>query len=68
VKDPNHELSLKYARSGHPSIEELMEAQGVTFPIDLEALRGVWPEDESIDDFLEFIHEQRGHRRPDPTT
>jgi hypothetical protein len=67
VKDPNVELSLKYAREGHPSIEELAAAQGVKFPQDItELMNGnFWPEDESIDDFLEFIREQRGHRKTD---
>lgn len=46
------ELNKKYARNGHPSIEELMEAQGVTFSGDPKDLLGNgWPEDESIDDF-----------------
>jgi len=61
------ELNRKYARSGHPSIEELKEAQGVTYSGDPKDLVGdFWPEDESIDDFLAAVDDWRGHRRTDP--
>jgi hypothetical protein len=61
-----NELTAKYARKGHPSIEELMEAQG-TGPIKASDLKfDFWPEDEPIEDFLNALHEWRGHRRRDP--
>jgi len=60
------ELSLKYLRKGHPSAEELIAAQGLTFPLPVESLFGdFWPEDESIDDFLAALHDWRGHKRND---
>lgn len=44
------------------AIEQLAEEQGIK-PMDWEAAaeraRGVWPEDESIDDFLAFLRESR---------
>jgi hypothetical protein len=56
------DLTRKYARSGHPSIEELMAAQGVTFPRDPRDFLGdFWPEEESIDDFLAALQDCRGH-------
>ncbi len=37
-----------------PDLEELADAQGVSPVADPKSLRGdVWPEDESVDDFLE---------------
>jgi len=60
-------LGEKYARAGHPTIEELIEEQGVSFPRDPRELLGdFWPEDESIDDFLAALHEWRGHSKTDP--
>lgn len=55
----------RYARHGHPSIQELVEEQGTVLPSDPRELLGdFWPEDESIDDFLALVHESRGHGRP----
>jgi len=59
--------SQKYAHSGHPSIEELMDAQRVTFPRDPRDFLGeFWPEEESIDDFLAALYEWRGRVKTDP--
>lgn len=61
------ELTQRYAHSGHPSVEELMAAQGVTFPSDPRAFLGeFWPEEESIDDFLAALYEWRGRTKTDP--
>jgi hypothetical protein len=59
--------SVRYPSHGRPSIEELMAAQD-NGPIgDVSTLHGdFWPEDEHIEDFLEALHEWRGHKRPDP--
>ena len=49
---------------GHPSLEELQAEQGTGPITDVRVLRGdFWPEDEPIEDFLEALHEWRGHRR-----
>ncbi len=51
--DTNRRVAERYARAGHPSIEELVAEQGTRFradPVDL--LGDFWPEDESIEDFL----------------
>jgi hypothetical protein len=67
MNDPIDQLIQKYARQGHPSVEELVAAQGVTFPRDPRDLLGdFWPEDESVDDFLAAMHEWRGHAKTDP--
>ena len=59
--------SERYVREGHPTIDELALEQGVVFPKDPSVLAGdFWPEEESVDDFLELVHEQRGHHRTDP--
>ena len=56
------ELVQKYVRQGHPTAEELVQAQGLTFPRDPRELVGdFWPEEESIDDFLDVLREWRGH-------
>ena len=64
--DVGHSLAERYARAGHPSIEELVAEQGTRFRADpVELLGDFWPEEESIDDFLSALHEWRGHDRSD---
>src|SRR5262247_1713533 len=49
------------------TIEQLAEEQGIkpgSLKAAAERARGVWPEDESIDDFLAFLRESRKDRRP----
>jgi hypothetical protein len=59
-------LAERYARTGHPSIQELVAEQGTKFRTDpAELLGDFWPEEESIDDFLRALHEWRGHDRSD---
>ncbi len=61
------ELVQKYSRQGHPSVQELIAAQGLTFPRDPQDLIGdFWPAEESIDDFLTALRELRGHVKTDP--
>ena len=60
-------LLRQYARQGHPTVEELVEAQGLTFPRDPQDLIGhFWPEEESIDDFLNALDDWRGRKKTDP--
>lgn len=64
-KTDDRPASVPYTASGHPSVEQLMAEQG-TGPIsDVSVLHG-WPEEESIEDFLDTLHKWRGHRRTDP--
>jgi hypothetical protein len=64
--DMGHSVADKYARSGHPSIQELVAEQGTEFRADpAELLGDFWPEEESIEDFLRAFHEWRGHDRSD---
>ena len=64
--DTGQRLSEKYARAGHPSIEELVAEQGTKFRTDPADLLGdFWPEEESIEDFLRALHEWRGHHKSD---
>jgi hypothetical protein len=64
--DISQPVAEKYARTGHPSIEELVAEQGTKFRKDpAELLGDFWPEDESIEDFLNALHEWRGHDRSD---
>jgi hypothetical protein len=65
--DSSDQLAQKYIRRGHPSIDELIAAQGLTFPRDPRDLPGdFWPEEESIEDFLSAVREWRGHAKTDP--
>jgi hypothetical protein len=67
MQDATDQLAKKYARRGYPTTEELIAAQGLTFPRDPRELLGdFWPAEESIDDFLNAMHEWRGHARTDP--
>jgi hypothetical protein len=64
--DAQEHVAQEYARSGHPSIEELVAEQGTKFRDDPADLLGdFWPEEESIDDFLKALHEWRGHDKSD---
>jgi len=66
IQRKNPSVTEKYAREGHPSIEELVAEQGTVFPADPRELLGdFWPEEESIEDFLAALHEWRGHRKTD---
>ena len=58
---------VRYAASGHPSVAQLMAEQG-TGPITaVSVLHGdFWPEEESIEDFLETLHQWRGHKPTEP--
>jgi phage protein U len=59
--------SVNYAASGHPAVEQLMAEQGTGPITDVAVLHGeFWPEEESIEDFLEAFHEWRGHKRTEP--
>lgn len=59
--------SVPYSASGHPSVEQLMAEQGTGPITDASLLHGdFWPEEESIEDFLDTLHEWRGHKRTDP--
>jgi hypothetical protein len=57
----------RYSATGHPSIQELMAEQG-TAPIqDTSVLHGdFWPEEESVEDFLETLYAWRGLEVSDP--
>jgi len=57
---------MKYSAHGHPSVQQLMTEQ-CTGPIDdVAVLHGdFWPEEESIEEFIDTLREWRGHRRTD---
>ncbi len=58
---------VRYSESGHPSVEQLMAEQGTSPITDVSVLHGdFWPEEESIEVFLETLYEWRGHKRSDP--
>lgn len=57
---------VRYSAVGHPSIQQLMAEQGTGPVTDVGLLhRDFWPEDESIQEFLEALHKWRGHKRTD---
>ena len=63
--DPS--ASVRNAATGHPSVDQLMAEQGTGPITDVSVLHGdFWPEEESIEDFLDALHEWRGHKRTDP--
>ena len=58
---------VQYSAAGHPSVEQLLAEQGTGPIMDVSVLHGdFWPEEESIEEFLETLHEWRGHVRTDP--
>lgn len=64
----NRPLTVPYASSGHPSIEQLMAEQGTGHITDVSVLHGnSWPEKESVEEFVATIREWRGHKRTDPS-
>ena len=59
--------SVRYAATEHPSVDQLMAEQGTGPITDVSVLHGdFWPVEESIEDFLDALHEWRGHKRTDP--
>jgi hypothetical protein len=61
-------MSVPYASSAHPSIEQLMAEQGTGPITDVSVLHGdFWPEEESIEEFLTTLHAWRGHKPSDPS-
>jgi hypothetical protein len=64
---PERPASVRYSAAGHPSVEQLMAEQGTGPIMDVSVLHGdFWPEEEPIEEFLEALHEWRGHKRTDP--
>jgi len=64
---PAEDVRVLYSATGHPSVEQLMAEQGTSPIADVSVLHGdFWPEEESIEDFLDALHEWRGHKRTDP--
>ncbi len=59
--------AVQYSAAGHPSVEQLVAEQGTGPITDVSVLHGdFWPEEESIEEFLETLHEWRGHTRTNP--
>lgn len=49
----------------HYTAEELVAQQRIEPIEDIAELKGdFWPEDETEDDFLQFLQEIRGHKKP----
>jgi hypothetical protein len=60
-------LAEKYARQGHPTVDELLAELGVEFPCDPhDLLSDFWPPEESVDDFISALREWQGHAKTDP--
>jgi hypothetical protein len=58
--------NARYSTIGHPSVQQLMAEQGTGPIADVSVLHGsFWPEEESIEEFLETLYEWRGHKRSD---
>jgi hypothetical protein len=58
---------VQYSITGHPSVEQLVAEQGTGPITDVSVLHGdFWPEEESIEEFLETLHEWRGHAHTNP--
>jgi hypothetical protein len=56
----------RYNFEANPSLEELIAQQGKGPITDISVLHGdFWPEEESIEDFLEALYEWRGHKKAD---
>ena len=59
VTEDERSECVQYSVAGHPSVEQLVA--------DVSVLHGdFWPEEESIEEFLEALHEWRGHAGANP--
>ena len=59
--------SVRYAASGHPSVEQLMAEQDTGPITDVSMLHSDFrPEEEAIEGFPETLHEWHVHKRTDP--
>jgi hypothetical protein len=69
MTEPMEVLTEKHSRRGHPTVDELIAVQNLSFPRDPADLLGTfWPEAESIEDFLAALRASRGRGRTDPGT
>jgi hypothetical protein len=58
---------FSHVATGHPFVDQLMAEQRTGPITDVSALHGdFWPEEEFIEDFLDTLHEWRGHSGTDP--
>jgi hypothetical protein len=61
------EAERSKSTAGHPSVEQLVAEQGTGPITDVSVLHGdFWAEEESIEEFLEALHEWRGHVPTNP--
>jgi phage protein U len=68
LEQPTGGQESHYSATGHPSVEQLMAEQGTGPIADVSVLNGTfWPEGETIEEFLEALHECRGHKRTSPS-
>ena len=66
-KPADRPATVPCASSGHPSFGQLMAEQGTRPITDVSMLHGdFWPEEESIEEFLETLYKWRGRKRTDP--
>ncbi len=57
----------RYNFEANPSLDELIAQQGKGPITDLSVLHGdFWPEDESVENFLEALYDWRGHKKEHP--
>jgi hypothetical protein len=57
-------VSVRYAATGHRAFDQLMAEQGTGPITDGSVWHGdLWPVEEAIEDFLDALHEWRGHSR-----
>jgi hypothetical protein len=67
MAEPQDERLGHYCAIGHPSIEQLMAEQGTGPIVDVSVLHGdFWPEDETIEEFLEILRDWRSPSQNDP--
>jgi hypothetical protein len=59
-RESSLELDPRYgAFTDNLSVDELAARQGVHGPVDWSRFKSLWPEDESIDEFLEQVRQGR---------
>ncbi|HXM40233.1 MAG TPA: hypothetical protein VN924_03225 [Bryobacteraceae bacterium] len=64
MQESMENLTEKYIRRGHPTVDELIAAQNLSFPRDpVDLLGNFWPENESIEDFLTALRAWRGRKK-----
>jgi len=60
---PSTSNDPRFNFEANPTLDELLEQQGIGPISDVSVFAGGWPDDEPVEEFLAALREWRGHAR-----